>query len=323
MVKSDLLFNQEIIVRNSLLRPLLTPLDIYKMMYQASNLVGHLVNNDYVSTYLENELANLGEVEDTEIYEYISTNVVRINIVPYLESFSKQELLDLFVKSASIKTNIKIEELFDLVSNDIKEELVNINNKLEGKAPSHSNEYHESYNPHYRVVAAQLLPIELRKYKLIKFINRIKEDNEKIIIALDGPAASGKSTITKDLTDVTVIHMDNHFNDYHDVINIVNDIKQLDCGSTYLETCYDCHTNSYYEVEKTVNNVIIIEGVYSYIEYLRPLVNYLVFMVVNNDEQINRINSRSNKDDYFNKWLINENKYFSSDDFINHADILI
>ena len=92
MVKSDLLFNQEIIVRNSLLRPLLTPLDIYKMMYQASNLVGHLVNNDYVKTYLDNELACINEVEDTDIYEYISTNAVRINIIPYLKVFSTKEL---------------------------------------------------------------------------------------------------------------------------------------------------------------------------------------------------------------------------------------
>lgn len=323
MVKSDLLFNQEIIVRNSLMRPLLTPLDIYKMMYQASNLVGHLVNNDYVSHYLDNELASINENIETEIYEYISTNAIRINIIPYLKVFSKETLLDLFVKSASIKTNIKIEELFDLVSSDLKEELININTKLEGNAPSHSDEYHDSYDPHYRVVATALLPIELRKYKLNNFINQVKRDNEKIVIALDGPAASGKSTITKDLEDVMVIHMDDHFNDYHDIINIINEIKKLDNGTTYLETCYDCHTNSYFDVEKVVKNVIVIEGVYSYIEYLRPLIDYLGFMVVSNEEQIKRINLRNNKEDYFNKWLINEEKYFSSDDFINHADVLI
>ena len=80
--------------------PFIETMDIYKMLYQSVYLTGHLVNNklDKVKEYLVNESNVLVKYENQLLYEYISNDVIRINLQPYLKFFDLESLYDKFVK---------------------------------------------------------------------------------------------------------------------------------------------------------------------------------------------------------------------------------
>ena len=105
---------------------------------------------------------------------------------------------------------------------------------------------------------------------------------KNIVLAIDGPCASGKTTVAQKLKNQSgyeIIHMDDFFLrpeqrtqerlntpggniDYERFIEEV--IKPIEKGETFSYRPYDCHTKSMKEpvtIDATKN--IIIEGVYS------------------------------------------------------------
>ena len=68
--------------------PYIETMDIYKMIYQAVYLTGHIINDD-AKKYLEEEARKLSDNKN-ELYEYISNEVVRINLFPFLNYFQIQ-----------------------------------------------------------------------------------------------------------------------------------------------------------------------------------------------------------------------------------------
>ncbi|MFQ9510326.1 MAG: hypothetical protein ACLRZ7_05300 [Lachnospiraceae bacterium] len=77
----------------------------------------------------------------------------------------------------------------------------------------HSEQYHNTYTPHYRVFAgpvARLLPLIIAIDKQLKTL----PDTERLSIALDGFSSSGKTTAAKYLAQIfeaDVVHMDDFF----------------------------------------------------------------------------------------------------------------
>ena len=70
--------------RNLKKYPLSTSVDIYKLIFQACNLTGHIISSDSYN-YLLNEYHDSFNLSlHKELYEFIDSDVVRIN----LESFS-------------------------------------------------------------------------------------------------------------------------------------------------------------------------------------------------------------------------------------------
>ena len=75
---------------------------------------------------------------------------------------------------------------------------------------SHSPRYHEEYDPHYRVIRADLafcFPLFLK-------INQLHAEKETLLIAIDGKCGSGKTTLAGLLNEVyqgNVFHMDDFF----------------------------------------------------------------------------------------------------------------
>ena len=313
--------------RNNTKYPLSTELDIYKLIYQNNLLVGHLLKETDALSYLDNEILNITDFDyenNKLLYEYISSDVVRVNIITFINSFSKDLLIDLFMKTSLIPTNEK--KLLDDVNSF---NLDNIYKKYLDKAPSHSEIYRNNYFPHYRIIASQLLSSDIRAKKFQKFIDNKRSRNVQII-ALEGRCGSGKTTISKMLNDCTIIELDDHFDGGSNPVNVeyitklLTDLKNNgEVGKSFTEKCFDCQTLKYYNKVKQISNIIVVEGVYGYLEVFRKYFDYLAFCVVSKDNQLDRLKQRSNYLDYINKWIPREEKYFNSFDFITNADILI
>ena len=192
-------------------------------------------------------------------------------------------------------------------------------------APSHSQIYRDNYHPSYRVVASKLLDASIKARNLQNFIEEIRNDSLQII-ALEGRCGSGKSTISKMLKNVTIIEMDDHFDSSTDPVNveyIASLLSSLKVGDTILEKCYDCHNDCYYYKEKKITNIVVVEGVYSYLDSLKKYYSHLCYIVLDKELQIERIKNRKNFNQFIEKWIPREEKYFDEFDFIKNADILI
>ena len=307
------------ILRNIKRYPKIQKQDIFKLLYQDNLLVGHLVENSQVKEYLEKEIKDLNLDSNELIYEFISEDVVRINCLPFLKVYNLDCLIKLFVQTSLLKTKN------NLYQDALKYDLLDYYQKYQDKIPSHSEIYRKNYQPHYRVVATPLLNQELRALKLQNFIESIR--NEKLqIIALEGRCGSGKSTISKLLKDVTVIEMDDHFDSKDNPVNVEyidRLLSSLELGKTISEKCYDCSSNSYYEKQKEVKNIVVVEGVYGYLPQLRKHFDFLAYVVLDKKLQIERIKSRKNFNQFIEKWIPREEEYFSKFDFVLNADVLI
>ena len=351
--------------------PKIETIDIYKLIYQASFLAGHLIGSNAFD-YLVKE-ANLCDNQTTqnELYEYISNDVVRVNLYPYLNYYSMESLFDLFSKCNNEYVNendgdylkYSYEQLIDIYKgytennnrrydkmntykNFIKDMLVVENRVLEylvnetsinKTIPSHSKIYKSIYKPSYRLALAKDLNIEVRARKVQMYIDQVKANintlDKKVLIALEGRCASGKTTISKLIKDVTLIHIDDFFDEkkedrlnYKELINLLNRIKYAKVGEIIEYNAFSCRDWKYYKKEITVNNVILFEGVYSYSEEIRDYFDKVIFSVISKDEQLYRLNKRENEyylQKYLNEWIPREEEYYESFDFVSNANILI
>ncbi|MCL1832467.1 MAG: (d)CMP kinase [Oscillospiraceae bacterium] len=143
-----------------------------------------------------------------------------------------------------------------------------------------------------------------------------------MIVAIDGPAASGKSTLAEAAArkyGYTVIHMDDFFDDnitrFHDEV-----IVPLLRGSPFTYRAYDCGSGTY--TAKTIADceLVLIEGVYSmrFAEYY----DFKIFIQVQKNEQMRRLQAR--RPDlvqmFVNEWLPAEEKYFSEYNVVELCD---
>lgn len=139
--------------------------DVFKLLYQIVLGPGHIISSiENVKYYLEKECANLQESSE-EIFDYLSDDVIRINLYPFVMSGGSLTSL----ANAFFESQYYFEKDYDLLLRTITEnepfiaryplydeetfqeclkQLIN-----SGFAPfSHSEEYRELYHPHYRII---------------------------------------------------------------------------------------------------------------------------------------------------------------------------
>ena len=76
---------------------------------------------------------------------------------------------------------------------------------------------------------------------------------------------------------------------------------------------------------KTLDFVIMkaSEGVRFRDPAMRKYIDYLAYVVIDQELQLERIKTRNNFNDFIEKWIPREEEYFKSFDFVVNADILI
>ncbi len=308
--------------------------DIVKLLYQNEFAGGHMIKDqEMVKQYYFSELEDLADNNKQNLYDIIGPNMIRVNMIPYRNAkLSHNYLLDAFIKSANDnygKTANFQKELNNLPIDAFLK-------TYDMKPIHHTSIYSQLYYPHYRVIEKQYVTLEMKEYQIRNFLSSIDEFS---IIALEGKCASGKSTLTSKLIndDITIISCDDFFLpeisktkermqeiggniDYEAIKALLQKIKP---NSTLKYQIFDCRIQSY--ITKTVNikKIVILEGVYSYHQSFRNLIDYLIFLTINNEEQNKRLKKRELYERFINEWIPLENKYYDSFDFIANADLLI
>lgn len=176
-----------------------------------------------------------------------------------------------------------------------------------------------------------------------KIIDTVNKSNAKII-AIDGRAASGKSTLSMLLSEILyapVIHMDDFFLPFEkrreerlseiggniDYERFEWDIlPNLRCYDSFSYRRFDCSTGTMnQEVFVDSSELKIVEGSYASHPYFGHYFDLLIFKDVDRDEQIRRLEKRCPEklDDFLNKWIVMEERYFSHYRIKDKADIIL
>lgn len=312
----------------------MTTQDIVKLLYQNHFGPGHFIKDiDTIKNYYNHESNIINVNINNNLYEHIGNNFVRVNLYPYNNYFNKEYLINAFYESS----------LFDFNNCMFKERFKNILLEIDNDGflnnynydnVHHSLIFNNEYNPHYRVVNTKFLNIEMKTFQLQNYIDSF---NEFTIFALEGKCASGKTTISNNLKNITIIDVDEFFlNNDLKTKERLNEIggnidydlyeqclQKIKPNSTITYTIFDCSTQSYSTKTIDIKEKVLLVGVYSYHQKVRKYIDKLCYLIVNENEQLNRLKQRKMFDRFINEWVPLENKYYNSFDFIGEANILI
>ncbi|MEO4052707.1 hypothetical protein [Solibacillus sp. CAU 1738] len=172
----------------------------------------------------------------------------------------------------------------------------------------------------------------MKKISDIKLvIQQSLQQNEPTIIAIDGPATSGKSTMAENLKnefDIVVIPMDHFFlpmtmktKERLSEIGGNVDYKRVEeevCipfknGELSLYQSFNCQTKNYEENKVQQSSVLVLEGVYALHPTLQKYVDYALLLEISPSEQMNRLERRNTPqmvEKFIKEWIPLENKYF-------------
>ncbi len=329
--------------------PSLQPADIVKLCYQAAFGAEHLLSDlDAARSYLEKEYART-EACDVPLCEPISDNVCRINLGGWKSTAMPLEwLFKMFVSSASVRGGS--EELFReyletaekviydkgifsaALWNDFLCEYLK-----SGGAVHHSEEYRKNEKPAYRIAGrrfARLLPI----------LQKVSAEKPSVI-AIDGRAASGKSTMAADLVDIlgaAVIHMDDFFlpptlrtsqrldtpgGNIHYERFIEEVLPHLSDPDGFSYRIFDCGIMELSGVRNVADSPVrIVEGSYSLHPAFGNYADITVFSDIEKYEQMRRIllrNGEKMAEMFRTKWIPLEENYFEHCLIPEKADIIL
>lgn len=317
------------------LHPSTQPRDVIKQCYQAAKGAEHLLmDTTRARAYFDQEYAATPVDAAQPLFEAISDNICRVNLAAWkAASLPPEWLFRMFVHTASVPMGGS-----ELLEQYIKEAAV-VASALPGweealaawqeagmPAVHHSEEYRAAEKPAYRIVNGRfrcILPI----------LQRLQEDSSIRIIAMDGRAASGKTTKAELLSAVLeapVVHMDDFFLppalrtperltqpggnvDYERFAQEV--VPHLASDAAFAYRIFDCSQMDFGGLREIAAAPIrIVEGSYAHHPALGDYADLRVFSTVEEDEQMARILRRNGErmaEMFRTRWIPMEEKYFS------------
>ena len=172
--------------------------------------------------------------------------------------------------------------------------------------------------------------------ELVTQLRKLRDEKQKIVIAIDGRCAAGKTTLAKALQEelgCQVIHMDHFFlrpeqrtpERYQEPGGNVDRerfleevLLPLQKEEQFSYRPFDCHSMSLaQEITIYPNSITIVEGTYSAHPQLWNYYDYHIFMTVSKGLQLKRIARRNGAylSMFRDQWIPMEEKYFAAFDF--------
>ena len=344
--------------KNALLKhcknyPLLQVQDIFKFIHQSAFGCEHLLtDHQHILQRICTE-AEENKSKAQDLIEPLDGDFCRVHLSVLQNGLQAETLAKLFMLSAQPVATAK-EELqsklqillllcenrqlpFD--ANQVQKEIA-LWRQNGFCACRHSEVFRTAYDPAYRVIKneyARLLPLLTRTDTLLK--------NGKLHIAIDGGAASGKTSLAsllEQIYDCTVFHMDDFFlrpeqrtaerfaevGGNADRERFLQEVLlPLKNGEPVQYRRFDCQTFTVREpVTIHPKKLCITEGSYSCHPALCPFYDLTVFLDVDPQVQKQRILSRNGKEwgqRFFDEWIPMENTYFEKTDITNRCNIII
>lgn len=344
---------QNCLIRQIERHPSAQPQDIVKLCYQGAYGAEHLLKDfDQADARLEKEYAAV-EAADIELYEVISEHVCRINLASWKHRGLPLEWpFRMFAASASV----------DEKGSDVFADYLKIAEGLAARgmtgfplsawqnylsdyksagmrAVHHSEQYRRSEKPSYRIVNCRFL-------RLLPILGKIAQrtaDSRVFVIAIDGRAASGKSTLAKLLKtviDADIVQMDDFFlppalraeerfltpgGNVHYERFLEEVVPFIAKPEPFSYRVFDCGRMDY-SGERIVEKrqFRIAEGSYSCHPIFGRYADLTVFTQVEPEEQMNRILSRNGEqmaEMFRRRWIPLEEAYFDHYAVSEKADL--
>ncbi len=163
-----------------------------------------------------------------------------------------------------------------------------------------------------------------RARKFSDFAKELTQGQERLIIAVDGPAGSGKTTFAnalgKHLANSQVVNLDQIYNGWEDALtaslakNLLNWlIEPFQKDEEISHPIFDWHKNQYSEARLLGKpNYLVIEGVGAGNKDVLALLDYLVWIEADLNIGLNRVKSRDGEKVAENmpRWREAEAKWF-------------
>lgn len=335
------------------MHPSLQPRDVVKLCYQAAFGAEHLLQDlQRAEAYLQKEYAETA-AKDILLYEPISEDICRVNLAAWkFHGLPLRWLFRIFVLSAEEKQAGEPRFLEYLQAAERVLQKASVRFSVEDwqkflqeylaagiSAVHHSPEYREKEQPAYRIVNRKwmrLLPI------LQKTAKKLSE-KEVCILAIDGRAASGKTTLAKNLQEILgadIIQMDDFFlppalrtaERFHEPGGNVHYerlaaevLHNLSVTAPFSYRIFDCSQMDYNGTKEIGHTPIrIVEGSYSCHPVFGNYADITVFSDVEPEEQMARIRRRNGEqmaEMFRKKWIPLEEAYFQTYKIAEKADI--
>jgi len=330
--------------------PLMQPCDAVKLIYQNEFGAKHLTEDEAAcEAAIHQEMAALTAFEDLQdsgkLSESIGNGLVRLNLANALPAgISPEHIHKLLMASAkriygsetSFERKLAVleamasENRFGFTAGVLRDYLEEY--QAQGYPPvHHSAAYRAAYAPAYRVIDGRYL----RLLPVIVEIERLLRQKERVVLGIDGQAASGKTTAAELLAsvyDANVIHMDEFFlpqalRTPHRLEECGGNIhyerfkEEVICGLKkkveFSYRVYDC-SSAEYAANRTVSpqRLCIIEGAYCLHREIRGIYDLKVFFSICAEEQRRRILKRNGEKQYKRfeeQWIPMENRYIEKE----------
>ena len=174
-------------------------------------------------------------------------------------------------------------------------------------------------------------------------IDALLAQKSHVLVAIDGPAASGKTTLAAKLAahfGAQVLHMDDYFLQPYQRMPeryaqpggnvdrerfLAEALQPLSRGDTYVSRRFDCGSMTLLE-GKTVEptELVIAEGSYSLHPELAAYYDLRVLLRIAPDKQSARILARNGAEkhaQFMTRWIPLENRYFEATDIEARCDL--
>ena len=334
--------------------PKLALQDIFKALYQSAFGCEHLIADPSAAAdYIRAEAAQSEDNAD-ELVEPLGGDYCRVHLGVLQDGLNAETFARLFALSARHEEcgREKLEAMLTALqtmadagglpfSAQETAEAVEMWRK-DGFPPLHHSEvFRKDYVPAYRVLRrdfARALPLFAR-------IDRLTAEKDRVLIAIEGGSASGKTTLGELLQSVyacPVFHMDNFFLrpeqrtperfsepggnvDRERFLSEVLlplrqgeavDYRRFDCASfTIAPPC---------RIEPGKLNIV--EGAYSMHPDLAPYYDLSVFLPISAEKQRERIlvrNAPAQAKQFFDRWIPLERRYFDALDVQDRCDLVL
>lgn len=328
------------------------PRDFIKQCYQAARGGDHLLSNlEAAQAYLDKEWDEV-KPADGPLYEWISPSIARVNLAPWKEAgLAKDWLFSMFAASSALVAKEScetdyLEDYLTQVTTLLGEESSFVScssatwldalveyNQMGRPAVHHSPEYRQAEHPAYRIVHQRFI----RLIPLLKALSS-REPKNPTILAIDGPAASGKTTVAKDLSQILAcptVHMDDFFlpptlrtperlaeaggNVHYErfIEEVVTPLTQRK-EKTFSYRIFDCSQMDYdgeQQISLSSAPYLIVEGSYSHHPKFGDYAHITAFCHIEAETQRERILLRNGEEMakmFETRWIPMEEAYFKA-----------
>ncbi len=334
-------FKQDILRRlkaHRILHPGMEQEDTVKFVFQAMLGPEHLLSaRERMTCRIAYEMEGLSGNPEEPLFEEISPSWSRLN----LRRAKKEQITPSVIAGLMAASHADLcftrQDVFDFCDRLAESEEWGISDGGALKSildetwlPSHSSAYRERYHPAYRIVSSDWIP----RMEAIRKIAEKQATEERPLITIDGPCASGKTTLADRIAyvfDAAVVHTDDFVIPYAQKTSERLAIPGGNCDAARLARevvapwkrddpvkyrRYDCGKDRLLpEEELPDSGMLILEGSYSNLPAIREYADLCLFVDAPEEVRMDRLRKRESEESlirFEEKWIPLENAYFEA-----------